>query len=489
MKHLTEQQIAAMAPNANAVANAKKIVKSGGFIRLARSEDDTYYTGECQGSGSSVYTVSVDFIEESSPVCRCSCPSRQFPCKHGLALLLKLTEDQAWETCEIPQTILDKRAKAKARAEKKEEPAGGEASKTKKAAKPAKGASQAARTKKLKKQLEGLSMAEEVVRELMNTGLGTLGSSSLKTYQDLAKQLGDYYLPGPERMIRALILQIQSMEQGGGEESLREATRILVRLRALIKKSKVYITQKLEQKKLEDDDSVLYEELGGVWTLERLNELGLKKERARLLQLSFSESCDLARKELVDTGWWVDVDSGEISYTSHYRPLKALKYVKEEDSVFDLVRIPCLSYYPGTGSRRVRWDNQDFEPVTEEILAAVRAHAAASVKDAAKAAKNELKNTLSSGRYGCLLRYDMIGQTGEGASPVCVLKDPQGATIRLMDQPGSPRSVNNLALLPGSRFLKNQVLFGILWYDAATHSICMQPCSVITGREIIRLLY
>ena len=60
---------------------------------------------------------------------------------------------------------------------------------------------------------------------------------------------------------------------------------------------------------------ILYEELGGVWTLERLNELGLKKERARLLQLSFSESCDLARKELVDTGWWVDVDSGEISYT------------------------------------------------------------------------------------------------------------------------------------------------------------------------------
>ena len=36
MKHLTEQQIAAMAPNASAVANAKKIVKSGGFTHLAR---------------------------------------------------------------------------------------------------------------------------------------------------------------------------------------------------------------------------------------------------------------------------------------------------------------------------------------------------------------------------------------------------------------------------------------------------------------------
>ena len=47
MKHLTEQQIAAMAPNASAVANAKKIVKSGGFTHLARSADDTFYMGDC----------------------------------------------------------------------------------------------------------------------------------------------------------------------------------------------------------------------------------------------------------------------------------------------------------------------------------------------------------------------------------------------------------------------------------------------------------
>ena len=50
-------------------------------------------------------------------------------------------------------------------------------------------------TKKLKKQLEGLDLAEKVVRELVEAGLGTLNGTSVKVYQDLAKQLGHYLVP------------------------------------------------------------------------------------------------------------------------------------------------------------------------------------------------------------------------------------------------------------------------------------------------------
>jgi hypothetical protein len=41
--------------------------------------------GLCAGSGTSPYQASVDLSE---PAYRCSCPSRKFPCKHALALLL-----------------------------------------------------------------------------------------------------------------------------------------------------------------------------------------------------------------------------------------------------------------------------------------------------------------------------------------------------------------------------------------------------------------
>ncbi len=47
--------------------------------------DDGAVWGECRGSGKSAYQVSVDLAE---PAFRCSCPSRKFPCKHALGLLL-----------------------------------------------------------------------------------------------------------------------------------------------------------------------------------------------------------------------------------------------------------------------------------------------------------------------------------------------------------------------------------------------------------------
>ena len=79
-----------MSPNASAVANAKKICSSGSFVKLAHSSDDTFYMGECKGSGKSNYIVSADFVDEENPVIRCTCPSRQFPCKHDLLYYLKL---------------------------------------------------------------------------------------------------------------------------------------------------------------------------------------------------------------------------------------------------------------------------------------------------------------------------------------------------------------------------------------------------------------
>lgn len=50
---------------------------------------DTLVFGRCQGSGRLPYQVTVDL---TGPAYRCTCPSRKFPCKHGLALLLLWVE-------------------------------------------------------------------------------------------------------------------------------------------------------------------------------------------------------------------------------------------------------------------------------------------------------------------------------------------------------------------------------------------------------------
>ena len=158
MQQITEQQILALAPNPTAAGNGRKIAQKGGFVRLEKSADDTFYLGECTGSGKSNYITTADFIDAKAPVFRCSCPSRQFPCKHSLALLYEMMGKKTFQVCEIPEDILKKREKKQARVQKASDPAAKKApSKT----------SKAARTKKIKKQLEGLDLAEKLVHDFV----------------------------------------------------------------------------------------------------------------------------------------------------------------------------------------------------------------------------------------------------------------------------------------------------------------------------------
>jgi hypothetical protein len=52
--------------------------------------DEQAIWGECQGSGKTPYRVSIDQRELAY---RCSCPSKKFPCKHTLGLLLLFAKD------------------------------------------------------------------------------------------------------------------------------------------------------------------------------------------------------------------------------------------------------------------------------------------------------------------------------------------------------------------------------------------------------------
>lgn len=123
MREITEQQILALAPNAAAASNGKKISQKGGFVKLEKTQDDTLYMGECTGSGKSNYITSADYIDENNPVFRCTCPSRQFPCKHSLALLYEMLAKKEFAICEVPEDIQKKREKKQAKENKANEAA------------------------------------------------------------------------------------------------------------------------------------------------------------------------------------------------------------------------------------------------------------------------------------------------------------------------------------------------------------------------------
>lgn len=494
MRTFSEQQIASMAPNANAVNNARKISSGGGFVSRMRSEDDTFYMGECKGSGKSNYVVSADFIDGDQLVLRCSCPSRQFPCKHGLALLYEIAAGRDFALGEIPKDILEKRQKKEAREAKKAAEASaagsGDSDTSPKTAKAKTSkAGKAARTKKIKKQLEGLAWMKQLTDQLVGTGLASMGSVSLKDYRDLAKQLGDYYLPGPQAYFNRLVLEMEAYQKDQDEKHYHTSVEVLKKLRALEKKASVYLQEKLESDSPEADDDILYEELGGIWKLDQLNALGLKKERVRLMQLAFYVAYDEARKEFIDTGYWMDLDSGEISCTYNYRPVRALKYIKQEDSCFQIARIPVASYYPGGMNKRIRWESAACEPAENSHRKAAMDHAYPELAPAVKAVKNELKNILSDEACAVLLKFEQIGTVSTEKDHKLVMEDKTGSRIELRVPDGREDTLSALSLIPSETVLHRQTLFGLMYYDRKDHTMCLYPCGIVTEQGIVRLLY
>ncbi|PNG98072.1 SWIM zinc finger family protein [Streptomyces malaysiensis] len=80
----TAEQVLALAPDAASRTAGSKLAVTGkwsGAGALGRA-----VWGLCAGSGSKPYQTVVDL---NGPGYRCSCPSRKFPCKHALSLLLR----------------------------------------------------------------------------------------------------------------------------------------------------------------------------------------------------------------------------------------------------------------------------------------------------------------------------------------------------------------------------------------------------------------
>ena len=83
MARWTEKRVVGLAPDDSSVAAARKLMNPALWSETGST--DILVWGKCQGSGKTPYQVSVDL---TGPAFRCSCPSRKFPCKHALALLL-----------------------------------------------------------------------------------------------------------------------------------------------------------------------------------------------------------------------------------------------------------------------------------------------------------------------------------------------------------------------------------------------------------------
>lgn len=191
---LTVDEVLALAPDAASAKAARGLTAAGQWP--TRGADAAAVWGECQGSGAKPYQTQVDL---SGPAFRCSCPSRKFPCKHGLALLLMRAQDAgAFAAAAAPAWVTEWLASRSDKAQKKEERDAAKAAAP--AADPAAAAErEALRWTRLAATAAELQrwLADQVAR-----GLGSVDPQTRPAWQTMAARLVDQQAPGLGQRLR-----------------------------------------------------------------------------------------------------------------------------------------------------------------------------------------------------------------------------------------------------------------------------------------------
>lgn len=86
---LSKDKIEQIAPDQASLSAAIKLLKPANWPVTARNAAGSLLWGECQGSGATPYRV---VVSPDDVGYKCSCPSRKFPCKHSLAIMLMSCE-------------------------------------------------------------------------------------------------------------------------------------------------------------------------------------------------------------------------------------------------------------------------------------------------------------------------------------------------------------------------------------------------------------
>jgi SWIM zinc finger len=196
----TSEQALALAPDSASASAGRKLASTRHWKTLGRNAEALW--GLCQGSGKDPYKVEVDLATLSV---KCSCPSRKFPCKHGLGLMLIFAAKASdLAEGEPPEWVADWLSKRHARAEKppaEETLSPGEAA----AKEQAREKEKVKRAEKREKQLaEGLTHLDVWLEDLIRNGLAAVETQPESFWETQAARLTDAYAQPIAGRLRAM---------------------------------------------------------------------------------------------------------------------------------------------------------------------------------------------------------------------------------------------------------------------------------------------
>lgn len=199
----TIQQVLALAPDPSSSSAGQTLGTPSKWKSIARSERAIW--GLCQGSGKDPYQTRIDLSE---PAFKCSCPSRKFPCKHGLGLLLCFAKGAAaFKTEPEPGWVSEWIASRTEKAEKKADRAAAGTDK------PVDAKAQAARQAKRETRVrDGVAQCKVWLEDLVRRGLAAAQGAAPTFWEQPASRMVDAQAPGLASAIRRIGESVASGE-------------------------------------------------------------------------------------------------------------------------------------------------------------------------------------------------------------------------------------------------------------------------------------
>lgn len=189
---LDEKYIDSLAPDAASISAGKGLVNISKWANIGFNEIALW--GECQGSGSKPYKTQIDIRENAF---KCSCPSRKFPCKHGLGLMYLFTKYKQNFSDTPPNWVqewLSSRDEKKQKQEEKKD-------KVKDISPEQKAKTEGKRFDSINKGLDDL---EIWLNDFIRRGFDSIKMESYSFFNNIASRMVDYKASGLSRRINEL---------------------------------------------------------------------------------------------------------------------------------------------------------------------------------------------------------------------------------------------------------------------------------------------
>lgn len=194
------EQVLALAPDASSAKSGKELSAPRKWVILGATDQCAW--GSIQGSGNNAYQVCIDL---SGPAFKCTCPSRKFPCKHGLGLFLILAQAPGSLTETAPPAWASEwLAKRAEKEERKSESTAPAATRSPEEEAKAAAAAEKRAASRESKVAAGLEDLQTWLHDLVRTGFATLPGRPSSFWQNPAARLVDAQAPGLARRVRAL---------------------------------------------------------------------------------------------------------------------------------------------------------------------------------------------------------------------------------------------------------------------------------------------